>query len=105
MKTTKWYSMTDSEIIQEIGIRLRIKRMSKNLTQQMLAGQTGLNRSTIRDIENGRPVNFMSLLPILRRLNLLEGIDESIPDYEASPVLAMTQKNRKRVKLSKKISD
>lgn len=101
MKSTDWYSMTDSEIIVEIGKRLRLQRMAGNLTQQMLAGQTGLNRSTIRDIENGRPVNLLSLLPIFRSLNLFDRLDESIPDFERSPVLAITQKSRKRVKLPK----
>lgn len=104
MKTTNWYSLNDTEIIIEIGIRIRLKRMSDNLTQQMLADQTGLNRSTIRDIENGKPVNLLSIIPVFRRLNLLAGIDQSIPDYDESPVLAITQKNRKRVKLSKSSS-
>lgn len=104
MKTTNWYSLSDTEIIGEIGKRIRLKRMSENLTQQMLADQTGLNRSTIRDIESGKPVNFLSIIPVFRRLNLFEGIDKSIPDYDDSPVLAITQKDRKRVKLSKSSS-
>ena len=104
MKTTSWYSLSDIEVIGEIGKRIRLKRMSENLTQQMIADQTGLNRSTIRDIENGKSVNFLSIVPVFRRLNLFEGIDNSIPDYDDSPVMAIKQKDRKRVKLSKSSS-
>jgi DNA-binding XRE family transcriptional regulator len=100
MNSTEWYSMTDSEIIMEIGKRIKILRMSENLTQQMMADQIGLNRSTMRDIEKGRSVNLLSIIPIFRRLNILDRIDDSIPNYEKSPVLAI-QKNRKRVKLTK----
>jgi transcriptional regulator with XRE-family HTH domain len=102
METTDWYSITDSEIIIEIGKRLKTQRIFENITQQMLAEQTGLNRSTIRDIENGRSVNLLSLIPVIRRLELLDRLDEAIPDYEKSPVLAINRRSRQRVKLSKK---
>jgi transcriptional regulator with XRE-family HTH domain len=102
MKANDWYSMTDTEIIVEIGQRIKVIRIAGNLTQQKLADNTGLNRSTIRDIENGKSVNLLSIIPVLRELNILHNLDESIPNYESSPVLAQTHKNRKRVKLSAK---
>jgi transcriptional regulator with XRE-family HTH domain len=97
-----WYSLTDSEVLIEFGIRIRLARMDKNLTQQMLADRSGLNRSTIRDLENGHSVNLLSLLQLLRSLELLEQLNLLLPGSSQSPVLAKLLHERRRVKLSKK---
>lgn len=97
-----WYSHSDSEVLIEFGARIRLARIEKNLTQQMLADRSGLNRSTIRDLENGHSVNLMSLMQLLRSLELLERLDQLLPGSDQSPVLAKLQNERKRVKPSKK---
>jgi transcriptional regulator with XRE-family HTH domain len=97
---SSWYSITDSQIIAEIGQRIKIYRIYNNLTQQLLAEQTGINRCTIRDLENGKSINLSSLIPLLRRLSLLEALDNSLPDVDNNPILALNYKNRKRVKMS-----
>lgn len=97
-----WNQLTDYEIIAEIGVRLKAFRISKNLTQQLLADQSGLNRSTIRDLESGKPLNLLSLIQVFRTLDLLSKMDGFLPGPENSPVLASQQVHRKRVKLSKK---
>lgn len=96
------YSLSDPEILVEFGSRIRLVRIEKNLTQQMLAERSGLNRSTIRDLENGGSVNLMSLMQLLRSLELLHRLDLFLPGSSQSPVLAKLQAERKRVKLSKK---
>jgi DNA-binding XRE family transcriptional regulator len=97
-----WYSLTDPEILMEFGSRLRLVRIEKNMTQQMLADRSGLNRTTIRDVEKGCSISGMSLIQLLRGLELLERIDNFIPGVNQSPVLAKLQRERKRVKLSRK---
>jgi len=97
-----WYTLTETEIMEEIGSRVRLARMEKNLTQQMLAERSGLNRSTIRDLENGRSVNLLSLLSLFRSLEILERLDLLLPGAGESPVLALLLNKRKRVKLSRK---
>lgn len=99
-----WYSLTDLEVLGEFGTRIRLARIEKNFTQQILAERTGLNRCTIRDLENGHSVNLLSLLQILRCLEMLERLDNLLPGSSQSPVLAKLQSERKRVKLSKKQS-
>ena len=96
------HSLSDMEILGEFGTRIRLARINKNLTQQMLAERSGLNRSTIRDLENGHSVNLLSLMQLLRSLELLERLDLLLPGSSQSPVLAKLQNERKRVKLSKK---
>lgn len=96
------YSLSDPELLVEFGNRIRLARIEKNMTQQMLAIRSGLNRSTIRDLENGGSVNLMSLMQLLRSLELLERLDLLVPGGTQSPVLAKLQGERKRVRLSKK---
>jgi transcriptional regulator with XRE-family HTH domain len=97
-----WHLLTDLEVLAEFGTRIRLARMERNLTQQLLADRSGLNRSTIRDLENGRSVNLLSLMQLLRSMELLNQLDLLLPGSSQSPVLAKLQKERKRVKLSKK---
>lgn len=97
-----WHSLSDLEVLGEFGTRIRLARMERNLTQQMLADRSGLNRSTIRDLENGASVNLLSLMQLLRSLEMLDRLDLLLPGISQSPVLAKLQNERKRVKLSKK---
>ncbi|MDD4922798.1 MAG: helix-turn-helix transcriptional regulator [Bacteroidales bacterium] len=83
-----------------MGRRIKVFRMARNFTQQALAEHSGLNRSTIRDLENGKPLNILSLIQVFRSLEMLSRLDDLLP--EISPVLALQQAQRKRVKLSKK---
>lgn len=93
-----WNSLTDFELLNEFGKRMRLARMECNMTQQMLAEHSGLNRSTIRDMENGRSVNMLSLMQVLRSLNLLERLDLLLPGTSQSPVLAKMQQERRRIR-------
>lgn len=45
---------TDSEILTELGGRLRSYRLQMNLTQTELATRAGVSRTTIRDAELGK---------------------------------------------------
>ncbi|MCK9311718.1 MAG: helix-turn-helix domain-containing protein [Bacteroidales bacterium] len=95
-----WYRLTDFEILSEMGQRIKAFRISKNLTQQSLADHSGLNRGTIRDLENGKPLNVLSLVQVFRSLEMLSRLNDLFP--EITPVMAAQQAHRKRVKLSKK---
>ncbi len=99
---TVWYEWTDAAIVADLGQRLRLVRLSLSLTQQDLAEQTGLHRTTIRDIEQGKPVNLLSVLAVLRGLGLLENLDTALPHPLRDPVYGSRQALRQRVKKSKK---
>ena len=98
---TSWMNASDAEILEDIGKRVRLWRMSRNWTQQQLADHTGLNRSTIRDLEHGKPVSLYTFLPVLRALHLLDRLDQALPDQHKHPVLAVKQLERKRVRSKK----
>lgn len=99
---TAWYEWTDAAIVADLGQRLRLVRLSASLTQQALAEQTGLHRTTIRDIEQGKPVNLLSVLAVFRGLGLLENLDAALPHPLRDPVYGSLQAVRKRIKQSKK---
>jgi len=77
-------------------------RISKNMTQQILAMHSGLNRSTIRDLENGKSLNMLSMIQVFRSLDLLSKLEVLLPETTNSPVVASQKIKRQRVKLSKK---
>jgi DNA-binding XRE family transcriptional regulator len=97
-----WYQLTDFEILAEMGRRFKTARIAKNLTQNIMAERTGLNRSTIRDLECGKPVNLISLIQVFRCLEMLSKLDDLLPGADQSPVFATQNVKRKRVKLAKK---
>ena len=72
--------MTDSENLAELGSRLRARRLERNLTTQMLADRTGLNRKTIMDLEAGRDVRLSTLIKVFRALQILGNLNLALPD-------------------------
>jgi len=99
----KWYAMSDSAIVTEIGSLIKRIRLQKNITQQQLAGQVGLYRSTISEMENGRPSSLLSFIVVLRGLEKLEMLN-SLSDVPAISPLKMARKEklvRKRASVTK----
>ena len=64
----------------EIGARLRARRLERNLTTEMLAETTGLNRKTIMDLEAGRDVRLSTILKVFRAMQLLGVLNTTLPD-------------------------
>lgn len=72
--------LTDQENMIEIGARLRARRLERNLTTEMLAETTGLNRKTIMDLEAGRDVRLSTILKVFRAMQLLGVLNTTLPD-------------------------
>lgn len=100
--TNDWYALSDPAIIQEIGKQLKRMRLKNNLTQQELANRSGLFRSTISEIENGRVGSLLSLIQLLRGLNNLELLDGFVVQDELSPLLVAEQQAKMRKRASSK---
>lgn len=76
------YGMSDRAILQEIGRRLKRKRLDKNWSQQKLAALTGLNRTTIGEVERGTSFGVLTLVQVLRALDSLEELNSFLPDTD-----------------------
>lgn len=99
----EWNSQSNSEILQEIGERIKKLRISKKLTQQQLADKAGVSLFTIAKIEKGFSVSLSMLVAVLRVLRLLDNLELLLPDYQISPVELLKQKQKldKRVRSKK----
>lgn len=94
-----WYGDSDLAIVQHLGAFLKQERINRNKTQEELARQSGLDRSTISQIENGRSkATLMSFIQLLRALDQLELLEVFRFRQQFSPIQLqkMEQKKRRR---------
>lgn len=94
--------MSDGAILRKIGRRVKRKRLSRNMSQQQLAEISGLSRTTIRDIENGRNSSLLTLVQVLRGLHSLEELDSFLPEPAVSPLQLARMKGKQRQRASRK---
>ncbi len=99
------YGMSDRAILKEIGRRLKRKRLEKNLSQQKLADLAGINRTTVRDIEQGSPFGVLTLVEILRALDALDELNSFLPDPGISPLQLAKMKGKERRRASRQIAE
>jgi transcriptional regulator with XRE-family HTH domain len=97
MKNIK--ALTDDAALGEIGKRLGRRRIDLQMTQAYLSEQAGVSKRTVERIEAGASAQTSSFIRILRVLDLLNGIMQSIPEPGPRPMdlLKLEGKERKRV--------
>ena len=81
--------LSNPQIEQELGKRLKNRRLEMNLSQEQVAKRSGLSRRTITAIENGGGSTLTSLIALLRALQALDTLENFLPDPGISPI-AMT---------------
>ena len=100
--------MTEIEILQKIGARMREIRLEQNMKQKELAEKSGLSMFSISQMETGHNTSVQSLVQVLKALNRLDMIEPFLKDKEIDPAtlarfIQSQQSQRKRV--SRSISD
>ena len=70
-----WSFLTEQEILEEMGKRLKKIRLQHNLTQKEMSEEVGLSVSTISLIEQGKSTTTESLIRILSRLNRIKDLE------------------------------
>ena len=92
-----WYSKSDKAISVEIGAFLKHNRLQQNKSQDSLARDAGISRSTLSLLERGEVVTFATFLQVLRVLDLLYVLDAFTIQETISPIaLAKIEKNKKK---------
>ena len=91
-----WVSMNEKSIIAEIGTFLKHHRLSQNKTQMETARDAGVNRSTISQIEKGEAISLISLIQILRTLDLLYVLNSFKIETQISPIALAKLEKKKR---------
>ena len=94
--------MTDKAILTKLGRRIAERRLAKNLTQNDLAVQAGVSKSTVARIEDGASTQLANLIRILRVLELLPNVDLLIPEVSISPVELVKRRGKQRKRASRK---
>lgn len=97
-----WSSMSDPVIVKQICKGLKQMRLNRNLSQEELSRQSGVNRITISRMEAGRAITLLTLVQILRVLDKLELLNVFSEEPELSPLQLLKQQEQKRKKASPK---
>ena len=93
----EWLAMSDKSIISLIGEYIKDQRLMQNKTQANIAENAGINRWTMSKIENGEPISLLSLIQILRALDLLEVLSVFKTQIQLSPLeLAKLEKQKRQ---------
>ncbi|MFA7493764.1 MAG: helix-turn-helix transcriptional regulator [Proteiniphilum sp.] len=90
-----WNSLSNTEIILEMGSRLKAFRLQKKLTQQQLAEKAGVSLFTVAQIERGKSVSVSMLIAVMRVLRLLDNLELLLPRQEVSPIELLKLQGRK----------
>lgn len=93
---------SDDEIIRRIGEFVRHHRLENDWTQQDLAKRSGINRTTLSDLELGRGCQLLTLIQVLRTLNKLDMIEYFEVQQQISPIKLAELEMKKRKKASGK---
>jgi len=64
--------ITDVEILQKIGSKLKELRLEQNVKQKELAEKSGLSMFSISQMETGHNTSMQSIIQFLRALNRLD---------------------------------
>ena len=87
---------TNTEVLEEIGRRLRRERINQELTQAMVAERAGLRQATVSRVERGQDFTFETLVAILRALGRIDALDAFLPDPTPSPIELAKRQGRER---------
>jgi len=77
------------------------RRLDLGLTQANVSEEAGVAKRTVERIEAGGSTQTVTLIRILRVLDLLGGLERLIPESEASPMDLLQQKGKIRQRASK----
>jgi transcriptional regulator with XRE-family HTH domain len=92
---------TNIGILIQIGIFIKEMRISQNKTQQNLADDCGINRSTYIQIENGKGSSMLHFVQVLRALNALHLLNIFETQTQISPIALAKMQQKKRQRASK----
>lgn len=95
-------TLSDLQICQLLGHYIKHQRLEQNKSQAQLAAQAGINRSTLVELEKGKPMGMMTLIQLLRALKLLALFEQFKISLQPSPLLVAKTELTKRKRASSK---
>jgi transcriptional regulator with XRE-family HTH domain len=94
--------MNNTQVLTELGARLRDVRVAKPLTRDELSQASGVSVRTIANIEGGKDVTFGNVLSVMRALGLLQNANALVAEQTVRPSdLAALSHKRQRAMSAK----
>ena len=90
------------EYIKELGQKIKLYRIMKEMSQQDLEDKTGVSKRSISRLEQGESVQLENLLKVLLALDLGENIDLLVPDQTKRPSFYLEKSENKNKRVRKK---
>jgi transcriptional regulator with XRE-family HTH domain len=97
-----WNAMSDKALSEHIGAFVKHHRMAQNKTQDKLASEAGMSRSTLSLLERGETVTLATLIQVLRVLDQLHIMEIFTISQTISPLLLAKLEKKKRRRASSK---
>ena len=94
--------LTDAAVLAELGSRLARIRLERNLTQREVADNAGVALPTVQRLEAGESATLVSVIRILRALDLLGALDALVPEPSPSPLELLKLHGRTRRRASRR---
>ena len=90
------------EYIIELGQKIKIYRIMKEMSQQDLEDKTGVSKRSISRLEQGKSVQVDNLFKILLALDLGENIELLVPDQTKRPSFYLKKADDKPKRVRKR---
>lgn len=84
-----------STVIEELGRRLKVARLNKNISQQEVADKVGVARRTIVEAEKGN-ARLDTFVAIMQVLGVADQLNLFLPEQEYSPLQIAKLKGKQR---------
>lgn len=91
-------TLTDDAILAELGERLARLRIARGLTQAQLAEEAGVGKRTVERAEAGHSVQLITLVRLLRVLDLMGALDRLLPEPGPTPMERLKEKTTGRAR-------
>lgn len=95
--------MSDAALLEQLGEFIRHHRLQQNKSQEQLALEAGINRSTLVEFEQGGRSNTLTFIQLLRALDQLHVLEALHIVKKPSPLqlAKLEQASRKRASKAK----
>ena len=90
------------EYISELGKKIKIYRIMKEMSQQDLEDKTGVSKRSISRLEQGETVQVDNLFKILLALDLGDNIELLVPDQTKRPSFYLNDNVKPKQRVRKK---
>ena len=91
--------MSSRAICQEMGQRLKQARLNANRTQKEIADRAGISVTAVQSVERGEAL-LETVVSVLIALDMVEHIENFVPEQEISPLQLLKLKGKKRRRAS-----